>query len=74
MFIIFFFLATPTLILFVNNEEISQNETITFEYGQQYVVICSAINSDPDVSLSIYDTTNGYSLDYNNNIRIQGDQ
>ena len=59
-------IATPTLILVINDKQVNANETIIFSYGQQYSVVCLAIDSRPDLSLSIYDSTTQISLATNN--------
>jgi hypothetical protein len=59
---------TPVIVLTVDNQIIDQNNTIIFNYGDQYTIICSAVNSKPNVSLSIFDTNNGISLSLNDQI------
>ena len=52
----FYFLATPTLAILVNNKIVNENDLIEFKYGQIYSLTCTAIDSRPEVSLSLFDT------------------
>ena len=62
---IYSFQVTPTMALFINNQPILENETVTFEYGVDYLILCTAVNSRPDVSLTIYDTDTKLALSQN---------
>lgn len=47
------------MVIIFNDSLVSQNQTITLTRdltNQTYKIICSAVNTKPDVSLSLYDT------------------
>ena len=67
-----YFLEIPAMVLIFNNQLISSNQTISFfKNSLNYQFVCSSIDSNPDVNLSLYDTNSLISLATNANSVIQ---
>jgi hypothetical protein len=46
----------PIMVILYNNSEVNSNQTLVFNKNQIYQIVCSSVNSNPDVSLALYDT------------------
>ena len=71
---IFSYLVTPILGLVVDGKAIQSNETISLVNGPSftYKIICSSVNSKPDVNLALYDTNSLISLSNGLNNKSSG--
>ena len=56
------------MIIIFNNQIASQNQTITlFKNKLTYQIVCSSVNSNPNVNLKLYDTNSLTSLSTSSN-------
>lgn len=56
----------PSLAILVDKKIVNENEVIEFKYGREYTLTCTAVDSRPEVTLTLFDSDSLIDLTFNN--------